>query len=245
MSAFTKPSATTGLVLSGQAAFALEAKLLEQVSSGQSSFEIAIWQTERCLVVPQAFTRNALFNQAAESSRNSGWPVFVRCTGGDVTPQGPGILNVTLVYRVSANRTPSIDQHYRLLCQPIFEHLRVNGHTPEFSAIDHSFCDGAHNLSVNGRKMVGAAQRWRSIRDGSGLKMVFAHALVLVDADLESGIISTNALYQGCNISHRIKEEVHVNLSSLVPTIDKEKFDVSDYAAHLLGSYKQIFETPN
>lgn len=228
------------LDLSGDAAFALEAQLLERVSSGQSPFEIAIWQTERCLVVSQAFTRNARFNEAAEKSHSEDWPVFTRCTGGDVTPQGAGTLNVTLAYRLAPDSAPSIDAHYDLLCRPISEHLTAWDQEPGFSAIPHSFCDGAHNLSVNGRKMVGTAQRWRRIRDGSGAHMVFSHALILVDADLCNGIAATNALYESCGLEHRVRGDVHINLSEVSAAKQGRGVEVPEYAAYLRAAYERI-----
>ncbi|MEJ6394440.1 hypothetical protein V8J82_14330 [Gymnodinialimonas sp. 2305UL16-5] len=223
--------------LSGAEAFALEADMLDRVGSGARSHEIAIWQTERCLVVPQAFTRNPAFDAAAEQMGQGGWPVFTRCTGGDVTPQGTGTVNVSLAYRVPNGVTPDIKDHYRRLCAPVAQHLRGWGAEPEFLAIPHSFCDGAHNLSVGGRKMVGTAQRWRRIRDGSGAQMVFAHALILVRADLPGGIAATNRLYDLCDVAQRVDAAVHVNLADLAPKRDAKDFSIASYMAWLHRAY--------
>lgn len=242
MDAMTELSPPAALFLSGDEAFALEAQILEQVSSGQSHFQMAIWETERCLVVPQSFTRNERFEAAATQSKAEGWPIFTRCTGGDVTPQGPGTMNVTLAYRLSSQAVPSIDEHYDLLCRPISDHLQSWGLVPEFSAIEHSFCDGAHNLSVDGRKMVGTAQRWRRVRDGSGVQMVFAHALILVDADISGGIAAMNTLYESCDLKHRIRENVHINLSEVAVIAQTAKFSTSTFSAYLGQAYNQLFK---
>lgn len=229
--------------MTGADAFALEDKILDDISAGAKRFEMALWQTQTCLVVPRSFTRNPSFEQASEVLSDEGWPVFVRCTGGDVTPQGWGTVNVTLAYRLPEDTQPSIEDQYDLLCQPIAGHLRAHGVAPNFSDVPYSFCDGAHNLSVDGRKMVGTAQRWRRVRDGSGAQVVFSHALILVDADLPAGIAATNRLYAQCGLDQRVRAASHINLRDALPQEASEVLDISEYMRGLHAAYTDLLNT--
>ncbi len=211
--------------------------MLERISGGEAPFDIAIWQTERCLVVPKRFSRNEYYARAAESSEARGWPVFIRSTGGDVTPQGAGTVNVTLAYTLPKGVRPVIEEQYDVLCRPIADHLRSWEVTPEYASVEKSFCDGAFNISVGGRKMVGAAQRWRRKENPYGSHIVFAHALILVDADLDGGIAATNHLYEDCEMPDRVSRDVHVNLTSLAPPEAARGFDVDRYMDWLRDAY--------
>ncbi len=239
MNALTQPNKSESLVLSGIDAFELEAQMFERVGSGRKPFEVAVWETERCLVVPKAFSHYDNFQYAAEISKFSGWPVFTRCTGGDVTPQGVGTINVSFAYTMPKGTKPCIEEQYDILCLPIAKHLQSWGVKPGFSSVEHSFCDGAFNLSVKGRKMVGTAQRWRRRTNKFGTNVIFAHALILVDADLTGGIEATNRLYENCNLPNRVREDVHLNLTSLRPCNMVGSFDTQGYMDYLCDAYER------
>ena len=45
--------------------------------------------------------------------------------------------------------------------------------------------------------------------------MLFAHALLLVDADIQGGVAAINQFYEDCQQSKHIVPEAHINLSDL------------------------------
>ncbi|MBR9882705.1 MAG: hypothetical protein GYB21_03225, partial [Oceanospirillales bacterium] len=69
---------------------AREMALLSSVSSGERRAGFLIWRCSRSLVVPQRLTRRPQYAMAAGRMILDGWPVQVRSTGGDLTPQSPG-----------------------------------------------------------------------------------------------------------------------------------------------------------
>ncbi|MDC0660568.1 hypothetical protein N6L27_21395 [Leisingera sp. SS27] len=224
--------------LSGRDAFALEAALMERVASGERSYEVAIWQTEQCLVVPRGFSKRERFGDGVAECQRQGWPVFERTTGGDVTPQDSGTVNVTLVYRLPKATPPCIREQYDVLCNPILEHLRSWGLAPDYSAVEMSFCDGAYNVAVDNQKLVGTAQRWRRSAKWPGECIIFAHALILAEADLKAGIAATNTLYRACGMPDRVRTTAHTNLKHLQPA-HARAFDTNRYMDWLQAAYEQ------
>ncbi|CRX29231.1 Lipoate-protein ligase A [Pseudomonas aeruginosa] len=94
-------------------------------------------------------------------------------------PQSPGVLNIALSYALGPgdNEQTRIETAYLRLCQPICDWLRERGLDAGVGAVAGSFCDGRYNVTLDGRKLAGTAQRWR--RNGAGRPVVLAHAALL------------------------------------------------------------------
>jgi len=93
---------------------------------------------------------------------------------------------------------------------------------PEAHATAFSYCDGDYNLNINGKKIVGTAQRIILKKDDS--KIVLAQAFILIDVLLENIINPVNLCYQLSGNMDRVKAEVHTTLFNNIadrPSIDK------------------------
>ena len=101
------------------AALEREGALLVEASLQPSLRYLWFWEGSQALVVPRKLAVNPGFERACEMMRAGGWPVHVRATGGDVTPQGPGIFNMTHVYTRPAGAKMSLAGEYDLICGPI------------------------------------------------------------------------------------------------------------------------------
>jgi lipoate-protein ligase A len=139
-----------------------------------------LWEGTPGLVVPRSYERLPGFAAARDRWAANGRPVQVRASGGGLVPQGPGVLNLTLVWPADAAAALDIGAIYRALCTQLAAALSRLGITASAQAVEGSFCDGRYNLAVDGRKVVGTAQSWRRI---DGRQMVLAHAVIVVDAD--------------------------------------------------------------
>jgi lipoate-protein ligase A len=148
-----------------------------------------VWRGAPGLVVPRSCTSLPGWPVAARAHRP-----LVRCSGGGVVPQGPGLLNLSLVWRADADATegaPSgTEAIYRALCDALAGALARLGIAAAPQAVHGSFCDGRFNLAVAGRKLVGTAQSWRRV---AGTPVVLAHAVIVVDADPQSLTEAANA----------------------------------------------------
>lgn len=158
-----------------------------------------LWRGEPGLVVPRSCTTLPGWPAAARAHR-----ILVRTSGGGVVPQGPGVLNLSLAWRVDAGQPTGIDAIYRALCGEVAGALAQLGVVAEPQAVAGSFCDGRYNLAVAGRKLVGTAQSWRRV---SGAPVVLAHAVIVVDADPRALTESANAFERDLGSDRRYRAE--------------------------------------
>lgn len=163
---------------------AAEADWMDRAAaSGRASAHL--WRGEPALVVPRSCTTLAGWPAAAAAHR-----VLVRHSGGGVVPQGPGLLNLSLVWRALGSAPTGTEAVYRALCGELASSLARLGIAAAPQAVAGSFCDGRFNLAVAGRKLAGTAQSWRRV---AGAPVVLAHAVIVVDADPQALTDAANA----------------------------------------------------
>lgn len=190
------------------AAFALhhpEPELVQDARFDESLLALAmrdgptacIWQTARSLVVPRSYRRFEAFEAACHRFSDMGWPVTVRQTGGGIVPQGPGIVNLSLAYRVSGMPMRHSEAGYQLICRVLAQALNDMGLKSFPAPVEGSFCDGRYNLAVRLRdavvKIAGTAQMWRRMPGTPDSHIGLIHALVLIDTDTEILTDTANA----------------------------------------------------
>ena len=172
-----------------------------------------IWQAETPgLVLPERFTRDPLFEAAARSSAARDWPVVGRKTGGGITPQGPGVLNLALCFTACTGQSRAILPGYAKIVDPLRDAFARLGVTAEATPVEGSFCDGDYNLAVDGRKLVGTAQRWRG-------HTCLIHALILTDIDLDPAVEAVATFSRELGHDTIFDASVHCRLADLIPNI--------------------------
>ncbi len=194
-----------------------EQNMFKRVTAGSSDDTGFIWSTARCLVAPQSISRNRYFAEASQASAVLGWPVHVRQTGGGVTPQGPGILNVSLAFANTADNRLSIADSYRIICNPIITELCLLGIDAYCSSVTGAFCDGRYNVVVDGKKLAGTAQRWSRMKKHARQKVILVHALILYDTDLEEITEAVNRLCRLLKQEQRVTSGAHCNFTGACP----------------------------
>lgn len=203
---------------------AQEMALLSAVTRGELRAGFLIWRCQRALVVPQRLARQPLFDQAARRMHQAGWPVQVRGTGGDLTPQAPGLINVALAFRRRRDKS-AIRDSYMTLCQPLIDQLADQGINARCASVPGAFCDGDYNLVVDGRKLAGTAQRWRRMQPEAGADEaefgVLAHAVLLCDEPLDPLWQAANRFYRYCGLPPHVQPQRHIALAELQPTRSK------------------------
>ncbi|TNF06869.1 MAG: lipoate--protein ligase family protein [Gammaproteobacteria bacterium] len=204
------------------AALDQERLTFQQVIAGKLEDACSIWSTSQCLVAPYAFGRHKHFDKAAQISRDMGWPVSVRQTGGGVTPQGPGIMNISLALANTSGNKLSIADSYQLICNPIISELHLLDVDAQCASVEGAFCDGAYNVVANGRKLAGTAQRRSRLKQQPDRQGIFAHALLLFDADLEAAIKAVNRLYLLMGNEQRCRASAHCNFSGLYTNTEQK-----------------------
>ncbi len=198
-----------------------EDAMIKRFSDPQILYSLDFWTTSQSLIVPKSLTRASQFDNACTNLGNSGWPVFVRKTGGGITPHGAGILNVSIAYALDTCEKPTISGVYDMFCSPLISLMSSLGCTATTGAVPGSFCDGAYNIVVDEKKVMGTAQRWTRVKSKVSRQVVFAHAMLLVNADIQSSVWAVNKLSTACDLDNDILVEKHVNIDQLVKTISQ------------------------
>ena len=182
---------------------ALEAGLFAEAGQG-----VGLWQsTTPALVCPRTYRKRDGFQTAIQNSADRGWPVHMRPSGGGTVPLGPGVLNMVMALTIP--QSFGITNGYKMLCEPIIRLGERLGLVLEPGATPESFCDGDWNLSFEGRKIVGTAQRLRPLRQGR--VRFLGHALILLDGDVTPGAEAVDAFHRDLGLDP-IRSDVHMTL---------------------------------
>lgn len=211
-----------------------EQDLLASVCAGGSEFGLLFWQpSDRALVMPRRLNRLPGFESACEVSAAAGWPVLLRETGGEPVPQSASTINIALVYAPprSEGDQNRIESAYRRLCDPICQLLDELGGVASLGEIDGAFCDGRFNVNLDGRKMVGTAQRWRQSKGGTR-PVGLVHGAMLLENERESMVAAVNRFNEACGLQQRVRAESHIALH--------EKFSAPAALERLDVLYRQM-----
>ncbi|WP_192559124.1 lipoate--protein ligase family protein [Pseudomonas allokribbensis] len=202
-----------------EAGLQAEQDLLASVCAGDAEFGLLFWQpSDRALVMPRRLNRLPGFDHACEVSAAAGWPVLLRETGGEPVPQSASTINIALVYAPprSEGDLNRIETGYRRLCDPICELLDELGGRSSLGEIDGAFCDGRFNVNLDGRKMVGTAQRWRQSQGGQR-PVGLVHGAMLLDDERESMVAAVNRFNEACGLEQRVRAASHIALHEKFP----------------------------
>lgn len=206
---------------------ARETEVLNAVSTGLSDQHLWVWQADApSLVVPRKLAVLPGFERASQASFELGWPVAMRATGGDATPQGPGIVNVSQVYACAADGFDIVDAYARL-CAPLEETLGP-GASRGWQA--GAFCDGAYNVQYQGRKFAGTALRCKKSTADPSQMVVLAHALMITEMPSYQMIEALNGLLAALDQPRIIDRDAHTGLP--------EGVTVTDFIDRLVAAFK-------
>ncbi|HBR7307840.1 TPA: lipoyl protein ligase domain-containing protein [Klebsiella aerogenes] len=195
-----------------------ELPLFERARRGEAVAQL--WQAPQGFVVPGSYRKFANLAAVSESFAARGWPVWMRRSGGGLVPQGPGILNLSLAWPVTQPLGEAAEPIYLLLCGILQRTLAILGVESHFQAVSGSFCDGRYNLACgegeNARKIAGTAQYWRPIADSQG-HIVLAHAVILLDADLQAAHQAANDIEALLGSGKVYRADKTITLAELLP----------------------------
>ncbi len=206
-----------------------------------------VWRTSQSLVVPASFAARPGFGEAVDASKERGWPVASRATGGGTTPQGQGILNVCLAF--SPTSRPSIHAAYRRICMPLQRAFEELGMRTTCQAVPGSFCDGEFNIVHRGQKLVGTAQRWRPPRSGGGHR-ILVHALILQSANVREVVQAINAFHQDLGLDVPVHQHTHTTVEAAGRPMSEVSFaelltrHINDHDALLEHTTTDLTPTP-
>jgi lipoate-protein ligase A len=171
-----------------------------------------LWQGAPGWAVPKGYTRSPRWDAALAALRASGTPIHVRASGGGLVPLGPGLLNLSLVWRSDHDATAphATGAVYRGLCDALARALARMGLQCDTAAVPGAFCDGRFNLAVAGRKVAGTAQAWRRIE---GRIVVLAHTVLIASADPDALTAQANRIEAALSREARYRAEAVTSIA--------------------------------
>lgn len=220
--------------LTVEAGLKAEQDLLASVCAGERQAGVLFWQpTDRALVMPRRLSRLPDFEQASVELAASGWPILLRETGGEPVPQSSSTVNIALVYAPprSEDDRARIETAYLRLCNPLCELLTELGGEASVGEVEGAFCDGRYNVKLNGRKLVGTAQRWRQSQGGQR-PVGLVHGALLVENERESMVAAVNRFNQCCGLEPNCRADSHIALHEVVCD--------PDFFERLSASYQKL-----
>ncbi|MFE6077390.1 biotin/lipoate A/B protein ligase family protein [Paenibacillus sp. NPDC057886] len=138
-------------------AFAWEEVMCRRVGEGQ--LPVAhIWRHPDAFVAGLRDRRLPQAVEAMERIRSQGTAVCVRPSGGAAVPLNPGVVNVSLILP-NPGRVINIHDDFREMASLIAESLTPWSSQARTGEIEGAFCPGDYDVSVDGLKFCGIAQR--------------------------------------------------------------------------------------
>ena len=202
--------------------FEKETQLIAQMQAGELKQCLMLWQAKEATLVLPAGKKWLESEELKAGLLADKWLLQARKTGGAPVPQCPGIINLSHLYLWSNDTPYSITQAYENLCTVLHVFFRQFNLVSQAHATEFSYCDGDYNINVNGKKIVGTAQRV-ILKKGGG-KIVLVQAFILIDVILDEIVKPVNLCYQLSDKTERVKAQVHTALFEHIierPTIEQ------------------------
>lgn len=193
--------------------------VLTEFSGEQEQPIIHFWQLPKTLILGMKDSRVPYFNEALKAVHKEGYHLLLRNAGGLGVISDTGILNVSLILPKDTITALSIDDGYQSMVdwleQTCFGKLGI-----EIGEVADSYCPGKYDLSINGKKIAGIAQR--RVKEGVAIMMYLS---VNGDQKLRGKIV--RSYYQ-----NGLKEQFGVgyppvNPDSMTTLDDTASFEVS------------------
>ena len=202
--------------------FDKESQVIKQIQAGELQQCLMLWQAKQATLVLPAGKKWPESDALKAGLLADNWLLHARKTGGAPVPQCPGVINISHLYLWASDTPYSIPQAYKNLCTVLQGFFLQFNLVSQAHATEFSYCDGDYNMNINGKKIVGTAQRV-ILKKGGG-KIVLAQAFILIDVLLDEIIKPVNLCYQLSDKTERVKAQVHTALFDNIterPTIEK------------------------
>lgn len=139
-------------------AFALDELLCQQAHQHNVSF-CHIWRHPNAFVLGQRDSHLPYANEAMEWLSSLGYEPIIRNSGGAAVPLDRGTVNISLIYPLSQLHSNHFHSDFEKMYTLIQSALQFTGKKVDKGEIQGAFCPGDYDLSIEGRKFCGIAQR--------------------------------------------------------------------------------------
>ncbi|WP_400162427.1 biotin/lipoate A/B protein ligase family protein [Brevibacillus sp. TJ4] len=234
----TTAAAMTGDVMMP---FAFDEVYGRRTGDGGLEPAVHLWRHERAFVLGTRDWRLPRAQEAVRWLQRHGYSVAVRNSGGAAVPLDPGVVNLSLIV---PNRQGDLDaqRHFVLMAELIGRCLERWSLQIGTGEVRGSYCPGDFDVSVQGKKLCGIAQRRLT-------RAVIIQAFVIVEGSGEERGRLVQAFYEQAaapssqaGADHPIVEPASMtSLSELVGEASAASFVDAvkqELATHLSGEYR-------
>lgn len=139
--------------------FALDDALIRQANTEKEQMILHFWPVENMVILGMMDSKLPYLSKGIHYLQEEGYEVVMRNSGGLAVMANQGILNISLVIPEAPDEKVSIEEGYNIMLQMIqgvFASFDKEIHAFEIS---DSYCPGDYDLSIDGKKFAGIAQR--------------------------------------------------------------------------------------
>ncbi len=156
----------TSANLDAKQSFAFDDTLCETVGKNSSDTVVRSWVHDKTIVLGMQDTQLPSIEMGVQFLQSTGWNVIVRNSGGLAVVLDRGVLNISLIFKETG-----LDLHsgYETMVKLVSDMFDIYNKKIEAYEIVGSYCPGKYDLSIDGKKFAGLAQR--RIRQGVAVQV--------------------------------------------------------------------------
>lgn len=139
--------------------FALSDSLTTFIGKRQHKAAIHFWSTNQLVIIGMMDTKLPHLSDGLAVLTANQQAYIVRNSGGLAVASDPGILNFSLIFSEELTNRITIDEGYDFMFRLVSETFKEYSKPIEAYEISDSYCPGDFDLSINGKKIAGIAQR--------------------------------------------------------------------------------------
>lgn len=132
---------------------------LRAVNDNSEQSILHIWPMSDTLILGMLDRRLPYCDEAIKTVRTHGYRAVVRNVGGLAVVADAGVLNFSFVLPKRNDEKISINDAYMLMYQFVSQMFSAYGKKIKHFTIENSYCPGEYDLSIDGKKFAGIAQR--------------------------------------------------------------------------------------
>lgn len=139
--------------------FALGDSLIKKIGTHQSFGALHFWTASELVILGMMDTKLPFFKNALNVFIHHQQHFLVRNSGGLAVASNEGVLNFSLILPEDPLVKMSITEGYEFMLRLIRQTFKAYGKTIDAYEIEESYCPGDFDLSIDGKKFAGIAQR--------------------------------------------------------------------------------------
>lgn len=150
---------TTGQVMTGDALFpfAYEEVECRRIGKGELPL-IHLWRHERAFILGLRDRKLPYAEDAMKWLKHQGYAVMVRHSGGAAVPLDKGVINLSILLP-KATAAMDFKDDFKMMVELLRSSLEALTQDVQSGEIIGSYCPGEYDLSIQGKKFCGIAQR--------------------------------------------------------------------------------------